>query len=217
MSAVGSGDGILSSSQASSGFQSAWLGVPGQVSMADIVKMGRPQAKASAMPNSSIHSGNHHTVPPPPSGALHHNLHLSQDHGSKVSEMHGEVVIVSSQDIAAEDEWPSIEQPPAASLSSVVEAPADSVLYADSSSLSVDRTNQRLNSQLDDVQVAEDGPAETFTSNYIAPASISGRNIQEDESGGAPAFDNDLYKDMTSYQPHGHAFDLSEGEHDTIE
>ncbi|XP_015867039.3 uncharacterized protein LOC107404589 isoform X2 [Ziziphus jujuba] len=209
-SAVGTGDGLSSSSQPS-GFQSAWLGVPGQVSMADIVKMGRPQAKASAMPNSSIHSVNHQNVPTPPSGALHYNLHLTQDHGSKVSEMHGEAGIVSSQDIAADDEWPSIEQPPAVSLSSVVEAPADSVLYADSSNLPMARSNQHL-SQLDDVQVAEDGPAETLNPNYIAPASVSGRNIQEDESGGAPAFDNDLYKDMTSYQQHGHAFEHNEAE-----
>ncbi|KAF3449862.1 hypothetical protein FNV43_RR05941 [Rhamnella rubrinervis] len=166
----GTGDGILSSSQPSSGFQSAWLGVPGQVSMADIVKMGRPQSKASTMTNSSMHSVNHQSVPAPPSGALHHNLHLSQDHGSKVSEMHSDIG-VSSQD----DEWPSIEQPPAASLSSVVEAPVDSGIYVDSSNLSLDRTNQRLKSQLDEVQVAEDGPAETLDQSYIAPASVSGQ------------------------------------------
>ncbi|KAF3451141.1 hypothetical protein FNV43_RR07232 [Rhamnella rubrinervis] len=111
----GTGDGILSSLQPSSGFQSAWLGVPGQVSMADIVKMGRPQSKASTMTNSSMHSVNHQSVPAPPSGALHHNLHLSQDHGSK-----------------------------------------------------------------------------------------------EDDSAGVSAFDNNLYKDMTSYHPHGHAFEHNE-------
>ncbi|KAF3451137.1 hypothetical protein FNV43_RR07227 [Rhamnella rubrinervis] len=203
----GTGDGILSSSQPSSGFQSAWLGVPGQVSMADIVKMGRPQSKASTMTNSSMHSVNHQSVPAPPSGALHHNLHLSQDHGSKVSEMHSDIG-VSSQD----DEWPSIEQPPAASLSSVVEAPVDSGIYVDSSNLSLDRTNQRLKSQLDEVQVAEDGPAETLDQSYIAPASVSGRSIQEDDSAGVSAFDNNLYKDMTSYHPHGHAFEHNEAE-----
>lgn len=209
MSTVGTGDGILSSSQPSSGFQSAWLGVPGQVSMADIVKMGRPQPKASTMTNSSMHSGNHQNVPAPPSGAFHHNLPLSQDHGSKVSELHSDIGVVSSQD----DEWPSIEQPPAASLSSVVEAPVDSGIYADSSNLSVDRTNQRLKSQFDEVQVAEDDPAETLDQNYIAPASVSGRNMQEDDSAGVSGFDNNLYKDMTSYQPHGHAFEHSEGDY----
>lgn len=210
MSTVGTGDGILSSSQPSSGFQSAWLGVPGQVSMADIVKMGRPQIKAAAVPNSSIHSGNHNNVPAP-SGALHHNLHLSQDHSSKVSEMHSDPGVVPSQD----DEWPSIEQPSAASLSSVVEGPVDSGIYAESSNLSFERTNQRLKSHLDEVQVAEDGPADTLDQNYVAPASVSGRNIQEDDSEGVSAFDNNLYKDMTSYQPHGHAFEHSEGDYDT--
>lgn len=209
MSTGGTGDGILSSSHPSSGFQSAWLGVPGQVSMADIVKMGRPQSKASTMANSSMHSGNHQNVPAPPSAALHHNL---QDHGSKVSEMHSDIGVVSSQ----VDEWPSIEQPSAASLSSVVEASVDSEIYADSSNLSLDRTNQRLKSQLDEVQVAEDGPAETLDQNYIAPASVSGRNIQEDDSAGVSAFDNNLYKDMASYQRHGHAFEHNEGDYDTL-
>ncbi|KAK8991032.1 hypothetical protein V6N11_062057 [Hibiscus sabdariffa] len=43
MSTIGLGDGFSSSS--------AWVGVPGQVSMDDIMKMGRPQNKAFAVPN----------------------------------------------------------------------------------------------------------------------------------------------------------------------
>ncbi|XP_062206418.1 uncharacterized protein LOC133908416 isoform X2 [Phragmites australis] len=36
--------------QSSSGFQHNWCGVPGQMSMADIVKMGRPQVRSSSKP-----------------------------------------------------------------------------------------------------------------------------------------------------------------------
>ncbi|GKA61096.1 putative GBF-interacting protein [Tanacetum coccineum] len=49
--------------QSSSGYQSAWSGAPGQKSMADIVKMGRPQNKAYATPNPSQQSISHNHVP----------------------------------------------------------------------------------------------------------------------------------------------------------
>lgn len=41
-----SGDGV-SSSQSASGHQTAWFGAPGKMSMADIVKMGRPHTKTT--------------------------------------------------------------------------------------------------------------------------------------------------------------------------
>lgn len=50
-------DGNLSASQPSTGYQPAWVGAHGQKSMADIVKMGRPQIKASSTPSSSHYSG----------------------------------------------------------------------------------------------------------------------------------------------------------------
>ncbi|GJM93648.1 hypothetical protein PR202_ga10225 [Eleusine coracana subsp. coracana] len=43
-------NGSLGAPQSSSGFQSSWSGVPGQMSMADIVKMGRPQIRSSSKP-----------------------------------------------------------------------------------------------------------------------------------------------------------------------
>ncbi|KAM0850132.1 hypothetical protein ACQ4PT_053280 [Festuca glaucescens] len=39
--------------QPSSGFQQNWCGVPGQMSMADIVKMGRPQGRSSSKPTAT--------------------------------------------------------------------------------------------------------------------------------------------------------------------
>ncbi|TKW15905.1 hypothetical protein SEVIR_5G263800v4 [Setaria viridis] len=43
-------NGSVGAQQSSSGFQHAWCGVPGHMSMADIVKMGRPQVKSSGKP-----------------------------------------------------------------------------------------------------------------------------------------------------------------------
>ncbi|KAL5839173.1 hypothetical protein ACOSQ4_011781 [Xanthoceras sorbifolium] len=197
MLTVGSGDGISLSSQPSSGFQSAWMGVPGQVSMADIVKMGRPQNKAPAMQSSAHQSvNNRHVVAPPV--ASHHDLHSSHDHASKESE------IGTEQEVATDpnDEWPSIEQPP--TVSSVLDAPQHSELYANPSNLSVDRTDQHIQSQLDEVQVEEDVSGEYPSANNVASASVSSRNIQEDNSGGSSLFDHNLYNNMGSYQPQRH-------------
>ena len=52
-------DGNLSASQPSTGYQPAWVGAHGQKSMADIVKMGKPQSKVSSTPTSSHYSGKH--------------------------------------------------------------------------------------------------------------------------------------------------------------
>ncbi|WOG89702.1 hypothetical protein DCAR_0208940 [Daucus carota subsp. sativus] len=49
-------DGNLSASQPSTGYQPAWVGAHGQKSMADIVKMGKPQSKVSSTPTSSHYS-----------------------------------------------------------------------------------------------------------------------------------------------------------------
>ncbi|GMI93530.1 hypothetical protein like AT1G29370 [Hibiscus trionum] len=201
MSTAGLGDGILPSSQPT-GFQSAWVGVPGQVSMADIVKMGRPQNKVSALPNPSQQSTNnrHHAVPP--SAALHSNL---QDHVSKVSDVTYEPDISKNQHVSPRDEWPPIENPSAASVTTVLEAP-------DASNLPLDRSNQHVKSQLEDAQAVDDGPLETVSSDHVRSPSISSRNIQEDNSRGSSLYDTDLYKDMNSYEPQGHGFENDEAE-----
>ncbi|KAL4388797.1 hypothetical protein GQ457_09G003490 [Hibiscus cannabinus] len=208
LSTVGLGDGLSSSSQPT-GYQSAWVGVPGQVSMADIVKMGRPQNKASAVPNPSQQStsNRHHAVPP--SAALHPNL---QDHVSKVSDVTYEPDVSKNQHVSPRDEWPPIENPSAVSATSVLEAPVESGLYANASNLSLGRSNQHLKSQLEEAQAADDGPLETVSSDHVRSPSVSSRNIQEDNSRGSSLYDNDLYKDMNSYEPQGHGFENDEAE-----
>ncbi|XVF27381.1 hypothetical protein REPUB_Repub14bG0102700 [Reevesia pubescens] len=208
-STVGLADGISSSPQPS-GYQSAWLGVPGQLSMADIVKMGRPQNKASAMQNLPHQNNRHLAVPP--TEALHPNSHSHQDHASKVSDVTYELDVTTNQHVC--DEWPLIENPSAASVTSVLEASAESGLYANASNLPLDRTNQHIKSQLDEAQAVDDVPVETLNGNHVrSPSpSISSGNIQEDDSGGSSLYDNNLYKDMNSYQPQRHAFEHDEAE-----
>ncbi|KAK5792292.1 GBF-interacting protein 1-like [Gossypium arboreum] len=208
ISTVGLGDGVSSSSQPT-GYQSAWLGVPGQVSMADIVKMGRPQNKTSVVPNPSQQSTNnrHHVVPPP--AALQSNL---QDQASKVADISYEPDGTKNQQVSPRDEWPPIENPSAASVTSVLEAPAESGLYANASNLPLGKSNQHLKSQLEEAQAVDDGPLETVNNNHVRSPSISSRNIQEDNSRGSSLYDNDLYKDLNSYQPQRPAFENEEAE-----
>ncbi|KAF9666440.1 hypothetical protein SADUNF_Sadunf16G0229600 [Salix dunnii] len=210
MSTVGAGDGVSSSSQPSPGYQSAWMGVPGQVSMADIVKMGRPQNKASTMP--SHQSVNHHHATAPPLAASHQDFLPSENHASKVVEINSEPELDVNQHVHSKDEWPSIEQPTAASASSVREVPADSELYGDLSNLPLDRGSQHIESQFDDVQSSEDAHVESFDVNHMGPASVSTRNMQEDSSGGSSIFDNNMYGNINSYQSHIHNFENNEAE-----
>ncbi|GLT50605.1 hypothetical protein SLA2020_240810 [Shorea laevis] len=211
MPSVGPLQGISSSSQPSSGYQSAWLGVPGQVSMADIVKMGKPQNKVSTMPNPPPLSVNNWHPVAPLSAVLYSHFHSPEDHASNFSEVNNDPEIMTSQDITSNDEWPPIENPSAASVSGIVEASVDTELYANASNMPLDRTKQHMNSQIEEAEAVDDGSVGTQNGNHVGPPTLS-RNIQEDNSGGSSLFDNNLYDDMNCYQPRKHAFEHNEAE-----
>ncbi|OWM73041.1 hypothetical protein CDL15_Pgr001155 [Punica granatum] len=217
----GENDVVSGSVQPSSGFQSTWFGVPGQVSMADIVKMGRPQAKvSSATPNLPNHQ---HTVPPP-SASAYDDFHPQAENRSSVG-LKSDPVFSTTQHSPADDEWPLDEQqvppndewPPFEqshpTVPSVLEAQGESKLYADQSNLPMERSSQLLASQLDGVHLSDDGPLESNV-NHIGVASISNRNIEEEDSQDDSLFDNNVYQNATTYQPHLHTYDHSEDEDD---
>lgn len=206
-STVSAVDGNVSASQPSSGYQPVWVGVPGKKSLADIVKMGRPQTKASSASKSSHNSANHHLTYAPPSSELYHDLSSSEDHGSKVSNLYTEPGAVS-------DEWPLIDPPQAASMSSVLESHTDSQLHPDQSNLPYDKFNQHTHSDTDEVEAEEDSSIEDLSANHVSSVTVSSRNMQEDKSGDPSLFDNDMYNtNMGSYQSHNHAFQNEEGEY----
>ncbi|KAL8113184.1 hypothetical protein AgCh_020481 [Apium graveolens] len=126
-------DGNLSAPQPSTGYQPAWVGAHGQKSMADIVKMGRPQMKAPSTPASSHYSG---------------------DHGTKVPNLYVEPG-------AAPDEWPVIE-PPQASMTSVFESHTDSQLHTDQSSMPSDKINLQTHPEPEEVEPEEDSSVENL-------------------------------------------------------
>ncbi|WJX53317.1 hypothetical protein P8452_39323 [Trifolium repens] len=182
---VGVYEGLSSSSQPG-GVQSAWTVSPGQVSMADIVKMGRPQAKAS-MPNSSA--------------ASHHNLNVPETNNDR-----GFAV---NTNVQQNDEWPSIEHPPTISVSSVVDAHPNSEYYTDSSNFG--EANRQLENHVNEF-VADEVHVENENLDGVGSASIPAKIISDDNPGSASAYDDGLYKDINSYQSHRHPFDDNEAE-----
>ncbi|KAF5738300.1 hypothetical protein HS088_TW13G01196 [Tripterygium wilfordii] len=193
MSVAGSCDAVSSSLQPSSGMKPAWVGVPGQLSMADIVKMGKPQNRAPSMANPPHHSGD-----------------SSADHPSKLSQMNTVLEFGASYPVSSNDEWPSIERPPAPSAPAVLEVAADYEFYTNSSKLHVDRGHEHIKSQLDDVPIADDGPVQSLDANPVRPASVSSRSMQEENSTDSSLYDDNLYGNKGSYQAHRNAFEPNE-------
>ncbi|XP_042494392.1 GBF-interacting protein 1-like isoform X2 [Macadamia integrifolia] len=216
------GDGVSLSSQPSPGFQPAWVGVPGQISMADIVRMGRPKASRTPIvsnessfppPSAALTSTSQLAVKHPlASGSLssesHHNVNSSQGTASKVPEINQGLGIPTSQHVS-HDEWPLVDQSQAASGSSVLEPSAASEVYADTH---VDRANHHLTSLSDEVRVSEESfTDENLGTDHAGSTSASNRHMQEDNSGVTSHFDNASFENMSSLHPHRHAFEPQEG------
>ncbi|XP_012569931.1 uncharacterized protein [Cicer arietinum] len=175
-STIGINDGLSSSSQYGGGPQSAWKGnVVGQVSMADIVKRGRPQAKASVH-DSSFHSGNRHNGLMP-SEALDHSLQLPQ-HASMVSETNTDQGSAISHSVPQNNEWPCIENQQDVRVYNVVDVPEKSDYYENPSSFS------EAYWQKDDLdeRLADDGYVEI--ADDVRSASTSVKSSSEDNTGG---------------------------------
>ncbi|XP_010540528.1 PREDICTED: uncharacterized protein LOC104814266 [Tarenaya hassleriana] len=164
MSSVHVADGIQPS-QSASGHQPAWFGAAGQMSMADIVKMGRPQNK---------------TMNPQQNVDMHPEVYSEHE--------------VANQHVPIIDEWPSIEKPVAASTYSLSKTQAESELCADPSDFQSGRGDQQLKVQLEEIHRAETGPLGNLGIDQLRPDSVSGRNIQEDDSGVSSEFDDNPYR-----------------------
>ncbi|CAH2034306.1 unnamed protein product, partial [Thlaspi arvense] len=148
---VAPGDGI-SSSQTSSGHQTAWFGAPGQMSMADIVKMGRPQNKTTN----------------------------SQQNVNIRSEINLENEVNADHQVPVRDEWPSIEKPAASGPSSVSVAPAELQVCNGPAGFQSDREDQHLRDRLENIHLAENAPSDSLGVDHVHPDLVSGRNVQED-------------------------------------
>ncbi|XP_068666554.1 GBF-interacting protein 1-like [Aristolochia californica] len=150
-------------SQPSSGYQPAWVVVPGQVSMADIVKRGKPQSKPPSMPlsNPLQQNVNYPPVSAPLPLESYQDLSLSQHPASEVPDVSHEPAITATG-------------------KSVGDTSDLSAAYADPSSTSDlhDKGNFGLIAQSDEVNKS-DG---SVTVENLAAVSASERQIQAEES-----------------------------------
>ncbi|KAK9150845.1 hypothetical protein Syun_009154 [Stephania yunnanensis] len=218
--------GFPPSSQPKAGIQSAWSGVPGQLSMADIVKMGRPKAPSiPVLSNNPPHSA-HDSAPlmTPQQGMKqphdrptvplqsHHDFDSSDEPVSNISGTVHSTGIAISQHVS-HDDWP-VEQTSAngASLlepSTVPEAFGD---LSVPSNLNADNANAHQIYQSDEgEETEEDVATDSVNKDSIGSASVSGRQMQEDRPGGPSHFDNDSFNNMDSFQSHRHGYEHQEG------
>ncbi|XP_074269707.1 uncharacterized protein LOC141592782 isoform X2 [Silene latifolia] len=181
---ISAAESILPTPQPS-GFQSAWSGMPGQVSMADIVKMGRQHGKTS----SNLNVSQQHM------SSQHYDSHASQNYASKDSEVNLESEIAGHHSIPLDDAWLQDEEPPAVRGSSVIEHAVESEPYNDAYD---DRANLQYNPQTDDVRFEGDDTVDDEQATFVE----SHRDMQENSSLGASGFDNDHYQNIGSYQVH---------------
>ncbi|KAL6542737.1 hypothetical protein OROHE_010257 [Orobanche hederae] len=177
-------DSMPSIAQTASVYQPAWVGITGQVSMADIVRMGKPNKKGSNAPNASYHD-----VQDP---YLSESLHT--DHSS----------LFHQSEIPTSDEWPVIENPDASNVISVPEHAFDPELHPDASGVSYDN----INDQFEDEEIEEeDDNFEGSGGNDVGSVSISSRTIPEDDARCTSLYDTELYKNVGSYQSEAHDFE----------
>ncbi|KAI8568265.1 hypothetical protein RHMOL_Rhmol02G0184600 [Rhododendron molle] len=196
---IGTVNDTLSSSQPP-GYHAAWSGVPGQVSMADIVKMGRSHCKASSGANPSQYGINQHHA---------QTSRPSEDNVSKVLELNHELVVGRGHHVSSNDDWPLMEQLPAVRVPPVLEQPVASDLHVDASHFSTDIIKQHPQSPKDEFREPEDEGIENINTYRAASASAATRKMLEDNSSGDFLFSG-MYENMASYQTHRSGFEHQE-------
>ncbi|GAA0145436.1 hypothetical protein LIER_05631 [Lithospermum erythrorhizon] len=177
-SEANTGDGSLPVAQPSSGYQPGWMATPGKMSMADIVKMGKPQNRDSGAPNTS-----------------HHHGQRTSNSSSDVNLSH---LVSTSLDVSVEEEWPSVEPTSAPDVSPILEPPSDSKPHDDAPGFQYNDNGKHDH----DIPTVDHDAVENIAINHVESASVSGGTLQEENDDGTSLFDNDMYQNRQLYQPH---------------
>ena len=203
---------IDSSLQPSSGSQSTWVGATsGHVTMADIVRMGRPQSKGSQMPcetsytpqdavlsNSAIYQMKPSLATSPSQLETYEDLHSSdlnmiRESGKKSSQ----------HDF--DNEWPVNEQITASS-------DIGATMYSNQSYLHSNRANLSSNCYSNNILVSESNASrENLSSDHVNSAQASSKQIFMNDSGGTSEHDDDLCKDTSSPDSYRQIYEHQEG------
>jgi hypothetical protein len=206
-------NGSVGGQQSSSGFQPAWCGVPGQMSMADVVKMGRPQVKSSGKPiattdisfagqtpslSSSVNQNSKHSASTALATAFDQGFpalpdpipqNLNSSHASaENNQMH-------------ENDWFPQDEPPLGTQSKGIDTSGDaslSVTPFDSSVLVADAAYSQ-----------ESSHTEENSSTIVKPAISSERHLEILEEN--HQFNDGLLQNSSTYQSQVHSYVDNEG------
>lgn len=205
-------NGSVGTPQSSSGFQHNWFGVTGQMSMADIVKMGRPQARTSGKPMGTT-DASYAGQTPSFSSSVNQNLKQSAstalptafDQGfpalpdpipHTVNSIHGS----AGNNQSHENDWFPQDEPPSGTHSTGIEASGDkslSVASLDQSMLVANAAYSQENSHAEENHVA-------------VKATLSSERhleiVEEDNH-----FNDGLLQNSSAYQAQVHSYVDNEG------
>ena len=219
-------DGPPLPSQPSSGFQHNWSRMPGQLSMADIVRMGRPQGKPSGGPvaRDTFHTS-HDPITPnmPHQSAMRapaintpsesaQEFHTSQDPVLQDDERSREIG-ASAGHYNSHNDWSLVGETSQGSGSTYPEISGASI-YTDpsaSSTLLADEANLDRDPHLDENQLEEgDANGDCLPTESIRSASISDGQIEVDNSGSSTHSEDGPLNDMPHHSQM-HVFQHHEG------
>ncbi|WOK91538.1 hypothetical protein Cni_G00229 [Canna indica] len=218
-------DGITTPLQSSSGFQNSWLGKPGQVSMADIVKMGRPQGKHPGLPgvasewpympqNAAMSDMSHHITKQSPTTVLPREsdkkLNSFQESTCDAENNH-DLGFAEGQQVS-DDGWTLVDEQPTESVPTRPEISGASVAYSNPqeltpSSLVIEATNLHIDPQSKDNHDLEEKPLPSESRS----TSVSERQIELDNSKDVSHLDEGLFLNTNSYKSQSLEFDGQEG------
>ncbi|KAJ6796522.1 Uncharacterized protein M6B38_218935 [Iris pallida] len=218
--ATGTTGGLLPS-QPSPGFQHNWSRAPGQLSMADIVKMGKPQGKPSSTP--SVANDLFHPLHDPIlTNVLHHNTKWPS---TMIPPSEPDPDFLTSQGPVPQDDeishelgtgqhishdgWSLADNMPAESGTDYPQTTSASSIYADpstSSTLLADEVNSHLGSHSAENQAIEghvNGDSLLLTESTRA-APLSDRVLEVDKFGHSSHLDDGMLSGIDSYHTFEH-------------
>lgn len=225
MSATGLADGSFMPTQPSSGLpNSNWLGKPGHISMADIVKMGKPQGKHSGVPvvtsersylthNSAVSNLLHHNTQKFPSTVLPVESDKLLDSFQESTHVPEVIHALEGQHVS-DDGWSLVEEQPAEYTSTTPEILGASSAYATlselvPSNLITDGSNLHI-----DPGSGDQDPEEIINVKSLPRASgltsMSEWQIGVDTSKDASHLNESFLKGTDLYQPQSPEFDRDE-------
>ncbi|XP_020577374.1 uncharacterized protein LOC110022656 isoform X2 [Phalaenopsis equestris] len=205
---IGSVNGSSQHSQPPSAYPHTWAGMPGHVSMADIVKMGRPQGRLST---SKVHVSHNHaasdssdkySVNPVRLPELDQRVHISDEFVEDI-----DIETETTRNVhVSDDGWPSVDQPNCGTASAILETSGAATSYSDASKVELVVDEPLLHQALNEDENQELDQSSNFES-LPESESVSDREIQANSSEDLSKVNDGSPQNMSVYSSQRHLFE----------